>query len=299
MHVFSRLTLKPLFVLLINVVLTTTYSNVCAQTATIVKTMPPEHERDYRHRFKLAVLRAALEETRKEFGGFKVNIPPGYMTALRAFRELDKKEGVVNTIFAITTKEREANSIAIRIPIRRGLLGYRLLLVKKERAELISKIRTLSELKERPVGMENRWVTARVAESHKFNVIYAIDRDSLFKMLDKGRFDYVVMGINEIYKEFENRNLEQSGFVVAPNIALQIAMPLYIFVSRHEPEIARRIELGLEALIASGKYEGIFLKEYGEFIRKANLSGRHIINIPNPHLPSSVPSARKELWYMP
>jgi hypothetical protein len=53
---------------------------------------------------------------------------------------------ILNVYIAVTNPGWEKETIAIKLPIRKGLLNYRLLLVHKDDLPLFEKIKTLKEL---------------------------------------------------------------------------------------------------------------------------------------------------------
>ena len=63
--------------------------------------------------------------------------------------------------------------------------------------------------------------------------------------------------------------------------------------------MAKRIEAGLEAMIADGSLHALFEKHKGELISRSKLMNRQLLSLPNPFLPAATPLSRKELWYTP
>ena len=76
------------------------------------------------------LLRAALDVTRSRYGPYELRSHPVLMNAERAAFMLDADQGV--TVIARTTsREREKKHLPIRIPLDKGLTGYRLFLIPR------------------------------------------------------------------------------------------------------------------------------------------------------------------------
>ena len=67
---------------------------------------------------------------------------------------------------------------------------------------------------------------------------------------------------------------------------LQRSLALLFFVSPQYPELAQRIELGLQRARQSGAFDQIFEKEFGSTIRRLKLDERIMLELHNPDLPS-------------
>lgn len=265
----------------------------------VVKIMPPEADHDIRFSYKRLVLEAALNATVESHGPYEIQQMFGYMSHARAMRELSRKEGLINVAYAIPTYEREQYAIPVRIPVRKGLLSYRLLLVKKERAEEFQSIKTIDELKEKRLGSGVTWITTKVFRDRGWPVATNEDRKGLLNMLERERFDYILFGVNEIFKELDQHNLSERGLVVAPDVGVFLKMPLYMFVARNEPEIAERLEVGMKRIVASGQLDTLFNDYYLKDIHRADLNSRHFIEINNNFLPATVPSSSSRYWLDP
>jgi hypothetical protein len=226
------------------------------------------------------VIRRALEITEPEYGAFDLQLVEITMSGGRMI--LSGLTGkLVNTLILPGNARWDKQHIAIRIPIRLGLLGYRLLLINKVDLPKFEKINTLQELKELTAGLTNYWETTKILKHGGYKVMETGHFDGLFLMLDKHRFDYLPRSIYEIYAELEERKDTLENVVVEPTIALNIPMLSYVYVSPSEPRIAKRIKSGLQKLLANGELKELLYKHYGDDIIRANLQGRKIFQIEN------------------
>lgn len=251
-----------------------------------------------KEKYKFNIAKIAMEKTVAQYGPFKIEaVPIEMMTPIRAKEVL--REGIkINVYTALTTNDWELNTIPVRIPIRRGILNYRLLLVHKNNTSLFTNVHTLEELKRLKVGSQLGWATTETLKAEGFNLVRGKKPDGMFYMLDGGRFDYLPRGINEVFNDIEQYK-DKLEITVAPNIAINLPAPTYFFVSPSEPGLAKRLEAGLEIMVKDGSLKALFNEAYGDSLRMADLKSRRIITVKNSSLPPLTPLDRKELWYDP
>jgi len=60
---------------------------------------------------------------------------------------------------------------------------------------------------------------------------------------------------------------------------LYLPQPTYFFVTPKRPELAKRLTIGLSALVDSGALGEIFTKYHGDNLRRTRLAGRRIIKL--------------------
>ncbi|MEO9530267.1 hypothetical protein [Roseibium sp.] len=213
----------------------------------------------------------------------------------RKFLELLSGENIEFT--ALPTKpEWEEKLIPIRIPIRKGLQGYRLFFINRQDQNMLSKVSTLEDLKKLPTGSGSQWSTTASLEAAGFTVMTAPGNDELFKMLGLRRFITFSRGIDEIYFEHAQWVTEYPFLAVEQEIALFFPHPIYYFVTPKRPDLAERIERGLRGMISDGSFDRLFLKYYSDDIARARLDKRTVISIPNPLLGPQTPLDDPSLW---
>lgn len=253
---------------------------------------------DVRMAFKLAILQAALEKTRESYGAYRISTNAPQMNTLRAQAALKEGE-IINVYIALTDRDWEKIAIPIKIPVRRGILNYRLLLVHKDDLPRYKDVYTLDDLKKFSGGSLHSWTTTRILDLAGFDVIEATSYDGLFTMLNAHRYHFLPRGIHEIYGEFEQLHGSLANIAIEPNLLLVIPAPSYVFVSPKFPRLATRLKEGLETMVRDGTLKAIVDDYFAADIEKAALTQRRIIRITNPLLPEGTPLDRKELWFDP
>ena len=262
-----------------------------------VRLAPPVSAHDQRCAYPYALLHRAMEATRGTDGPFLTVTLPAVMSRERALREL--AAGNITVHVAATNPRWEAGAIAVRIPVLKGLLGYRLLLVREADLDIYAAVEDMDDLRPLRAGLGEQWTTTAIFRELGFTVATGTDYEGLFGMLALGRSDYFPRGINEIYAEWEERWHRYPELCIEPTLALYLPTPNYFFVSPRHPHLADRIRRGLELLIANGEFDAMFRERYTDAIERAGLGERRIIEIPNPLLTQETPLDRSELWFTP
>jgi ABC-type amino acid transport substrate-binding protein len=194
----------------------------------------------------------------------------------------------------MTSATREEEMLPIRIPIDKGLIGWRLLLINKAQASKFTNVTSLDDLKKLIAGQGNDWPDVQIMRANGLNVYGTTNYLSLFSMLERQRLDYFPRSVGEIWTEIDHH---QQRLMVEPSIVLRYPSAIYFFVRKGNTQLAADITSGLEKMIADGSFDKLFHDHFGEMIAKANLKERRILDLTNPLLPARLPLERKNLWF--
>lgn len=259
----------------------------------------PASESDLDRRFDdlTLILRTALEKTEADFGPFDMRAAPVPMTSMRYSQELMTGR-TPNVIWTSTSIERETHLRPIRIPLRKGLLSYRVSLTRAENQEQIDRIESLEDLADLTLAQGIGWGDIKVYEANGLTV-FTGDYESLFRMTDAGRVDIFPRGIGEVFDEWEIRREALPNLTIEPNLLLYYPWPYYFFVKKDNVALAVRLETGLLRMIEDGSFDAIFWRFHGEAIERARLQERRVIELINPLLPPETPLDDRRLWYQP
>ncbi|WP_133470149.1 hypothetical protein [Paraglaciecola marina] len=241
-----------------------------------IKLLKPLLGMDKRERHKDEVIFRALEITIPEFGPYLYKTIDVDMTPGRALISIRRGE-LINTYIAASSDIWDKSATAIKIPIRRGLMSYRLLLIHRANLDKFENVQTLEDLNMLTAGFQRDWAITGVFEKANMNMMTSHTFEGLFSMLEKRRFDYTPRAIYEAYDELNTRKDKLPNLMVEPHLALYIPLVTYVYVSKNAPRIAQRIEAGLKKMSANGDLDKLLDKYYEEDIKKADLANRKII----------------------
>ena len=131
---------------------------------------PPESGSDVRMQFYWDVLQLALEETRPKWGPFQMQPAPKVMTPARAEMQLSNSQDI-SVMARTTSQERERKLLPIRLPLDKGLTGYRLFLIKEVNQPAYSGIRSTNELRQFTIGQAASWIDVDILRNAGLEVV--------------------------------------------------------------------------------------------------------------------------------
>ncbi|WP_374661778.1 hypothetical protein [Inhella sp.] len=187
-------------------------------------------------------------------------------------------------------------ALPVRFPIRRGLLGVRLLVARSARAADIAAVRTFGELQSRfQLGHGARWADLPLLRKAGLQVRPVASLQDVYKGLRAGSFDFASRGLNEVWDELDDPQLGglsgPGGLVVVPGVALRYPLDDLLWVSARRPELQQVLERGLDEAQRKGAYQALFSRFFGAAIRRAALSGRRVWTLPGIEAPLGLPAA--------
>jgi hypothetical protein len=274
---------------MLNKIISVVFIFILSTTALSAKniTLFGTHSQSYQFAQLQNALSYSLEKNYLLFS-FKGEIPKQ-----RAFNLMNHKEEV-DVIFGGATIERENKGLPIRIPILKGLNGWRLPLINKNQKELFLSIDSMAKFRKLIPGQYYSWSDTKVLESNDINVAKGSDYEGLFHMLDRGRIDYFPLSVLEIFDEFEPR--KHLNIIIDVNTLIHYPTAYYFYVGKNNQMLANDISVGLEKAIADGSFDDIFLKYHGDVINGILNIKRKVFSLDNPFLSDKTPLSRKKLW---
>ena len=168
----------------------------------VIRIIKPHSAMDQRHLYNNAILSKALDKTIRGYGDYKIEFTHSGTQRDRALVELISGRNI-NVHIVPTRNEWEEKTLPIRIPIVKGILGYRLFLIKRQNIKKFSYIKSLDELKVLRAGLRQQWSTTKAMNALGFQVITGNNYEGLFHMLINNRFDYFPGELTKFFQSSE------------------------------------------------------------------------------------------------
>lgn len=244
-----------------------------------------------RSRYFVDLITLALQKSGEPYKINFVSIAPH--TERRSIAFL--KSGTYSIHWLNTRKKYEEELLPIRIPLFKGLIGLRLLLINESDIDIFENITNVAELKKLITLQGSDWQDTIILRENNFTLKTSTTFSNLFRMLSHKRGDFFPRGIAEIWEELETHpNL---NLVVDNSLALYYPAAYYYFVAKGNIRLKNAIELGLNIAISDGSFDELFMQYSGKFIQPAHLKNRRVFFLNNPNMPEATPFDRKELWF--
>ena len=231
------------------------------------------------YEFRWKLLEIALAHTETEDGAFRLVPYAEDVTQNRGVLLL--QSGGIDVIALGTNAEREEKLRPVKIDILRGLVGFRLLVIRSADQASIAQMDDVSLRSQLTFGLNSQWADLPIMEANGYAVVTSSSYENLFGMLAAGRFDAFPRGLNEAQREIDGHKKEFPQLSVEKTKALYFNFPIYFWVKKDNIALADRIERGLRLCLADGSFHDLFMKYHAAEIDALKKENRHIINLNN------------------
>lgn len=208
------------------------------------------------------------------------------MTEARKSKSIEK--GFIDVQWASADSFANDLLIPVNIPIFKGLLGYRIFVIRKADQKLFDHVNTLTDLQAFIAGQGSFWGDTKVLEQAGLPVVTSTKGRRLWTMLAKERFDYLPLAVHEPWQDLEMR--PELNLVVEKNLMLVYPMALLFYVNKNNQALHQGLEKGMKMAIADGSYDTLL--KASNMIQSASnfakIESRKIIYINNPALKNAV-----------
>lgn len=204
------------------------------------------------------ILQFALD---KEGGGHTMEVVRvAAMAQGRALRMLEARDAAYDVIYSGYSKARTERLAVVRFPLTRGMLGYRLLAVRKDRIGVLSPDMTFDKLQSGVCfGSGMDWPDTRIMREAGLCVVTGTD-ESLWAMLARGRYDAFPRSLIEVVSEIRQEQYGAEGveLTLDPSVMLAYRQDLFFYLPKWSAHKAAIILEGLEKGHADGSYNQFF-----------------------------------------
>lgn len=242
------------------------------------------------------LLKMILEASKNPDESIDINFSDREFSQARWIAEV--QTGQLNEVMWTTTsKQREALLRPIRVPIFKGLLGKRILIIRRQDQAIFARVNSKQDLAGLVAGQNAHWSDTEILKVNGLMVTGGGGKESLYKMLQADRFDYFPRGVIEIASETDF--LLGTDLMVEQHLMLAYTMPIYFFVNKNNVELAQRLESGWDIILKNGEFDKFFFNHPRIQFAIAELKKhkRKIIPLDNPYLPAETPLDRREYWF--
>jgi hypothetical protein len=251
----------------------------------------PARQDDY----YVSLLRLVLDASKAPNEEIELNFSDRQFTQWRWMAELTHSGQANNLLWTATSVKRERLLRPIRIPMFKGMIGVRVLVIRREDEQKFQRLSQLQDLQQLIAGQGAGWPDTLILRANGLQVTESVGKEQLYKMLAAKRFDYFPRGVTEIANEA--RFLTEHNLMVAPGLYLSYPAAMYFFVNKDNEELARRVETGFERIINNGKFDAFFFGHLRIKHGLPYLQGSTPILLENPTLPKTVPINNPRYWY--
>lgn len=251
----------------------------------------PETDNDPRARYPLSALELALQTSGT---AYRLQPSAAPMHQTRALLLLEQGQ-VMDVVWSAPSAEREQRLRAVPIPIDRGLIGWRVLLTRRDDSPRFAAVTKLADLRALRGIQRHDWPDLATLRKNGLEVFAGSSFSGLFAMLVRGRVDYFPRAVSEVFLDLEMH--PDMALEIEPRLLLYYPSGMYLFVNKNNPRLAEALQKGLQQSIADGRLQALFDATYGDLFEKLAIGQRRVLRLRNPDLPASLRDAHPGFWY--
>ncbi|MGJ8694162.1 MAG: diguanylate cyclase [Thalassotalea sp.] len=192
----------------------------------------------------------------------------------------------------------EANKhlMPIRIPIFKGLLGYRIAVIRSDEQHRFDNIKSLADLRNFTAGLGKHWGDTEVFHQNNLPVVTSGRGRHLWPMLSQKRFDYLPLGAHEPWSDLALR--PELNLAAEKNLLLVYPSALYFYINKNNTELFQLLSQGMKNAIEDGSYDQRLQQSaiFKVAVEKANIAARKVIHIPNANFHQNTPASHLKYW---
>lgn len=237
--------------------------------------------KDVKEAYFIDLLTLALEETKPTFGHYTLESIPLEMGQGRS-SIMVSHDKYINLTWRMTSTELEEQLQPIYVPLLRGIMGYRIFIIRQGEQHVFPSTIKRAELQKLHAGQGVEWQDNKILMHNNFTLVEGA-AVNLLAMLKKNRFDYFPRALHEAWAEISTLSNE---YAIEQNLLLKYPAPMYFFVNKKNTRLATRLTIGLNKLVDNGKLPALFANHpvTKNAIQLSNLPNRTIFSLENPFL---------------
>jgi len=247
----------------------------------------------YEYRWKLLELALAHAGEASE----KVRLEPYEEEVTQNRGVLLLQSGTIDVVALGTNDERESKLRPVKIDILRGIVGFRLLVIRATDQARVAQMDGSALRRQLTFGLNSQWADLPIMEANGFSVTTSSSYEDLFRMLVARRFDAFPRGLNEARRELDERKNIYPQLAVETTKALYFPFPIYFWVNKSNSALADKIERGLRLSLADGSFRKLFETYHAAEISSIRREKRQVILLNNPVLPVGAIPPDTSWWW--
>ncbi|MCF2860328.1 transporter substrate-binding domain-containing protein [Pseudoalteromonas sp. SMS1] len=240
------------------------------------------------HPYVVDLIKLALSYQKETY---KLRYVDNIPTQSRAIRLLGKENGI-DIFWSVTSSRRENMARAVRFPIVKGLLGYRILVINEHSQAKFSHLNHISQLQKFHFGLRYDWPDHSIFIDNQLSVNEFKTFTGALNMLKSNRFDAIPISILEL-PELASRYQTYAE----QKLLLYYPSAVYLFVEKSDQALHNALSEGINQALKDGQFEKLFEQYFSGLINELALEKRTLIELTNRRLPPSAPLENQYLWY--
>lgn len=236
--------------------------------------------------YEAQLIQHLLKISEDRYGAFELSISRAEFNYDRALRELSTGNDL--NVFANPVSRSLTSSkyqpLLLKEPIMKGLLGYRVLIIREQDEAKMAQVRSISDLNKFSAGQLSYWLDKEIYDANRIKLATAPSLELIFDMLRRERLDYIPLGAGEVDTILNQYQLSDDSFTTSESLAIYYPFPVFLHISKTTPELKDRFEYALKKAKKDGSYNTLFSKFFRKSEEYLQNSSLKLVVLENPQL---------------
>lgn len=246
--------------------------------------------------YEIGLIELALQ---KAGGGHTMKITDtGDTNQSRMLEMLSTGDADFHVTFSGIDQERFNKLATVPVPMQRGLLGHRILIVSQDTKDAVAAVKSMDDLKQISIGSGTGWPDTTILEEAGFKV-ESSKYDNLFKMVDRGRIHGFARGVAEPYSEVAARVGDMKNLTIDEHVMIVYPFDMFLFLNKDDKERYDILLTGLKNAYEDGSFLAYFENHprIKKVFEQAKIDDRLRFEIDNPLLPAEIAAIPDTYWH--
>lgn len=246
--------------------------------------------------YEIGLIELALE---KAGGGHTMKIADtGDTNQSRMLEMLSTGDADFHVTFSGIDQERFDKLATVPVPMQRGLLGHRILIVSQDSKDAVGAVKTADDLKQISIGSGTGWPDTEILEKAGFKV-ESSKYENLFKMVDRGRIQGYARGVAEPFSEVAARSGDMPNLTIDEHVMIVYPFDMFLFLNKDDQERYDILLTGLKNAYEDGSFLAYFENHprIKKVFEQAKIDDRLRFEIDNPLLPAEIAAIPDQYWH--
>ena len=257
--------------------------------------IPSTAQNDSRNAYKIELLELILS---KNAQAHSLVFTKNAYSQARIVESLKASSPDIGLYWMGTSAKFEQEMLPIRIPLYRGLAGYRVFIINKDRQADFKRINTLTQLQDFKGAQGIGWSDIEILEKAGLKQ-YPTSYENIFNMINQGRkLDYFSRSVIEVNNEIHSRIERLPDLKIDEHILLIYPFAMFFFTHKHNTQLAGIIEDGFKKAYRDGSFLRFFNQhpDIKPTLSSPSFKQRTRIVINNPTLSHETANIESQYW---
>lgn len=234
--------------------------------------------------YEIDIFNAALARHASEYPPYRVEFIHRHMSAERS--KIETERGInIHAHYASEWLGQFVDSANVHLlgyPFLQEKLGLRKCVTLTKYLPRFQRIESEADFVEFRIGQQRGWVDINVYQHRGMTVVESEDYSSMFAMLERDRFDCLPMSVLEIDRVIRDQKDSYPELVIVPGLYIFYPIPVYLGVTRYQPELVERLARGFDELFTDGTATQLFAVHYANTDTQLQDPNPRLVVLKNP-----------------